>query len=619
MANIIKIKRGLSTNIPNVSLEQGELAITTDTNELYVGTEAGKEKLTGGGMDAINIVADSSITTEKTGKVDIASIFTGTETKTYTIKGTTNLEQAVIYCGAGTVKNMVSEPQEDLTAPSGATIIYTNKSGFLMSKYGIYLLVYDEQNSMCFGVPYDQSTLYGFSEHKYEMVPCTITDATPAGTTKGGFTYDEANRVFKAIGEKGKDYKTTLTMTGNAYSTHIIVRPNQQNEHGTVRLEKISNGQSEGYIVTETSGFISEYITVDLEIGDKLVMTYTGNFNTTSDDNVEISFSYYRGEEQHTTTTLFYINNLLDDIHFQLEANTAAAQKLDWEKEWRSNKTKYINSTSTDEQYPTAKAVYDYGNTFRKPTIKAGINSTVVITNSEQEVSFPIVLYNNTTTSHVFNGNIYVGEAPGYVRLNLNLGGTFFRTSTSIGETATITVYVQKESNNSIAENIIIRKYTIRSNDKRWEINLQDDVIYDTNDHFSVLVVSDDWVSGQIIKLDRGEFSCSILEQNGIPEECLINVKINPDGPVPPDGTYEIYKDKEFSQLLESGENTTFTWSYTESMDIGYPVMYLKILCAITSEAPKFQTGCCATSFVGGGEHAYAIALNAENSAIEFY
>lgn len=81
MANIIKIKRGLSTNIPNVSLEQGELAITTDTNELYVGTEAGKEKLTGGGMDAINIVADSSITTEKTGKVDIASIFTGTETK----------------------------------------------------------------------------------------------------------------------------------------------------------------------------------------------------------------------------------------------------------------------------------------------------------------------------------------------------------------------------------------------------------------------------------------------------------------------------------------------------------------------------------------------------------
>ena len=45
MANIIKIKRGLSSNIDNITLAQGELAITTDTNELYVGKESGKEKI----------------------------------------------------------------------------------------------------------------------------------------------------------------------------------------------------------------------------------------------------------------------------------------------------------------------------------------------------------------------------------------------------------------------------------------------------------------------------------------------------------------------------------------------------------------------------------------------
>lgn len=45
MANIIKIKRGLSSNISNATLEQGELAITTDTNELYVGKANGKEKI----------------------------------------------------------------------------------------------------------------------------------------------------------------------------------------------------------------------------------------------------------------------------------------------------------------------------------------------------------------------------------------------------------------------------------------------------------------------------------------------------------------------------------------------------------------------------------------------
>lgn len=608
MANIIKIKRGLSTDIPNATLEQGELAITTDTNDLYVGTETGKEKLTGGGMDAINIVADSSITLEKTGKADITSIFTGTETKTYTIKGTTNLEQAVIYCGTGTVKNMMSEPQEDLTVPSGSTIIYTNKSGFLMSKYGLYLLVYDAESSMCFGVPYEEASLYGFSEHKHEMIPCTITNDTL------GFTYDETARTFTAIGGFTKHYKTTLTMTGNAYSIHIVVRPNQQNEHGTIKLEKISNGQSTGYIVAETSGFIPEYITVDLETGDKLVMTYDGNLGATSDDNVEIFFSYYQtGEEEHTTSTLFYINNLLDDIHFQLEANTATTQRLDWEKEWRSNKVKYIESTSTDEQYPTAKAVYE----FRKPAIKAGINSTLFFSGGEQDVSFPIKLYSNTSKIDLVSGNICVDEASGFARLNLNLGGTFYRTSTSISETATITVYIQRRPQSRQSENIIIRKYAIRDSDKRWEINLQqDDVIYDAGDEFIVQVDSDDQVSGQVIKLDQGEFSCSILERGGTPNEYLINVKINPDGPVPPDGTYEIYKDKEFSELLESGENATFTWSYSESMDIGYPVMYLKILCAITSSTPKFQTGCCATLV---GEDEYAIALNAENSAIEFY
>ena len=45
MANTIKIKRGLSSNINNTTLAQGELAITTDTNELYVGKASGKEKI----------------------------------------------------------------------------------------------------------------------------------------------------------------------------------------------------------------------------------------------------------------------------------------------------------------------------------------------------------------------------------------------------------------------------------------------------------------------------------------------------------------------------------------------------------------------------------------------
>ena len=48
MANTIKIKRGLSSNINNTTLAQGELAITTDTQDLYVGTDSGNKKVESG-------------------------------------------------------------------------------------------------------------------------------------------------------------------------------------------------------------------------------------------------------------------------------------------------------------------------------------------------------------------------------------------------------------------------------------------------------------------------------------------------------------------------------------------------------------------------------------------
>lgn len=35
MANKIKLRRGLSTAVSNLQLEDGEVVITTDTNKLY--------------------------------------------------------------------------------------------------------------------------------------------------------------------------------------------------------------------------------------------------------------------------------------------------------------------------------------------------------------------------------------------------------------------------------------------------------------------------------------------------------------------------------------------------------------------------------------------------------
>jgi hypothetical protein len=65
MANTIKIKRGLSSNIDNTTLAQGELAITTDTNELYIGTKSGNIKLNESNIKTLMDIKNKSLSSTK--------------------------------------------------------------------------------------------------------------------------------------------------------------------------------------------------------------------------------------------------------------------------------------------------------------------------------------------------------------------------------------------------------------------------------------------------------------------------------------------------------------------------------------------------------------------------
>ena len=54
MSNIIKIKRGLSSNISNISLQEGEIACTTDDGGLYIGTSSGNKQIANDYNELIN-------------------------------------------------------------------------------------------------------------------------------------------------------------------------------------------------------------------------------------------------------------------------------------------------------------------------------------------------------------------------------------------------------------------------------------------------------------------------------------------------------------------------------------------------------------------------------------
>ena len=72
MANKIQIKRGLESNINRSNLSQGELAVTTDTNKLYVGTSKGPIQLN---KDDESLVIIDYYETDESKKEKIKSLF----------------------------------------------------------------------------------------------------------------------------------------------------------------------------------------------------------------------------------------------------------------------------------------------------------------------------------------------------------------------------------------------------------------------------------------------------------------------------------------------------------------------------------------------------------------
>ena len=52
MANKIQIRRGLKAKLPVLSV--GELALTTDTNEVYIGTNSGNKRVDGAGASDLS-------------------------------------------------------------------------------------------------------------------------------------------------------------------------------------------------------------------------------------------------------------------------------------------------------------------------------------------------------------------------------------------------------------------------------------------------------------------------------------------------------------------------------------------------------------------------------------
>lgn len=126
MANIIKIKRGLKADVANLTLLPGELGVTLDTHELYVGDQNGVKQLVKG---------EAAGSVESAGKLTTARTIamTGAATGSASFDGSKDIEIALALATsgvkAGTYNNVTVNDKGLVTGASNVTYTIEDITG----------------------------------------------------------------------------------------------------------------------------------------------------------------------------------------------------------------------------------------------------------------------------------------------------------------------------------------------------------------------------------------------------------------------------------------------------------------------------------------------------------
>lgn len=312
MANIIKIKRGLSSNISNATLEQGELAITTDTNELYVGTESGNTKLN----EKFSVV---ELPISSDGKVDLTQIITdSTPGKLYKVIDPNSKTTGDLYFGTHAItfgaSRTFAQGSNAFVQP-GTILLSTGQYGFIyvfpMATTVIYQLDINIKDNHYQAWVYDVTENYTYDKTYHIMPQSEIT--TPAGTT--AFTQDSSARTFTAVGAEGVTYKNEITLSDSV--SNILI-----SSLGSL-IEDVGPADQNAKIdITDTSGVVSNILdkkgcsedlinTGPLASGSKITLTYvSGSYKPTNAQQI-FTLEYYAKETTDSELTSF-VSSLID-------------------------------------------------------------------------------------------------------------------------------------------------------------------------------------------------------------------------------------------------------------------------------------------------------------------
>lgn len=320
MANTIKIKRGLSSNIDNTTLAQGELAITTDTNELYVGKASGKEKinmLVDDVQKIINIQKDSSITDTGIGKLDIASadIFTTTtEPHFYKVASTDpTLYNGILYNGTVPFKNVTDDSL--VRIQKDAVIYYAGGVAYCFTGEGIYSLLWDdtEKKGWVTKVKVDNESYYIYEKQ----------DSLPNVTvTAGDFTWDATERTLTATGAAGTTKTATIKFNEAVDGIYFSLSNNSGTGRMGILSAKVNN---EDYYIGLLQGLGIEYTQWYMQKDDVLTVTYQGDSTSTANETFVFKIEHWQKSTQ-TTSVASYTNYAIGNSELNEQMTTGRMQ-----------------------------------------------------------------------------------------------------------------------------------------------------------------------------------------------------------------------------------------------------------------------------------------------------
>ena len=261
----------------------------------------------------ITISEDSSITEEKTGKLDISSVFSGSTDNFYRVLGYNSMYNGILYYGTEPFKNVIDNSL--VRVQKNAIIYYAGGTAYCFTGEGIYSLLWDdtEKKGWVTKVKMDNESYYVYDKE---------IDALPNITvTAGDFVWDATAKTLTVKGARNTTKTATIKFNEDVNGVYYSLT-NSSSTTGRMGMlsAKINN---EDYYIGLLQGFGTHYSQWNMKKNDVITIEYTGDSTATANDEFVFKIEHWQKPKQ-TTSAASYANYVVGNSELNDQMNESS-------------------------------------------------------------------------------------------------------------------------------------------------------------------------------------------------------------------------------------------------------------------------------------------------------